>query len=122
MASADMVRADAPARSIAASRTKPLTTVASMPMASAVARGDRKSTRLNSSHTVISYAVFCSKKKKKLQRLTLAAMSYQIHRMLPDAAAKHSSVYASLERHADIELEARSGRAIDRRSRSSRLQ
>src|SRR5215204_7156828 len=27
-------------------------------------RGDRKSTRLNSSHTVISYAVFCLKKKK----------------------------------------------------------
>src|SRR5438034_6283980 len=33
-----------------------------------VARGDRedrKSTRLNSSHTVISYAVFCLKKKKQ---------------------------------------------------------
>src|SRR5438132_5313853 len=28
---------------------------------------DRKSTRLNSSHTVISYAVFCLKKKKKRQ-------------------------------------------------------
>src|SRR5947207_9825634 len=28
---------------------------------------DRKSTRLNSSHTVISYAVFCLKKKKKTQ-------------------------------------------------------
>src|SRR5436190_3774685 len=27
---------------------------------------DRKSTRLNSSHTVISYAVFCLKKKKPL--------------------------------------------------------
>src|SRR5438034_7325872 len=26
--------------------------------------GDRKSTRLNSSHTVISYAVFCLKKKR----------------------------------------------------------
>src|SRR5438034_5451314 len=29
---------------------------------------DRKSTRLNSSHTVISYAVFCLKKKKDTQR------------------------------------------------------
>src|SRR5437588_8915509 len=29
----------------------------------ALAIGDRKSTRLNSSHTVISYAVFCLKKK-----------------------------------------------------------
>src|SRR5205807_10325376 len=28
---------------------------------------DRKSTRLNSSHLVISYAVFCLKKKKKTQ-------------------------------------------------------
>src|SRR5947207_378374 len=32
---------------------------------SATLRIDRKSTRLNSSHTVISYAVFCLKKKKK---------------------------------------------------------
>src|SRR5690242_20806565 len=29
--------------------------------------GDRKSTRLNSSHMSISYAVFCLKKKKKTQ-------------------------------------------------------
>src|SRR5438034_11587852 len=29
---------------------------------------DRKSTRLNSSHTVISYAVFCLKKKKKTKK------------------------------------------------------
>src|SRR5260221_1273696 len=31
--------------------------------------GDRKSTRLNSSHTVISYAVFCLKKKEKTSEL-----------------------------------------------------
>src|SRR2546428_2642498 len=31
----------------------------------AAASGDRKSTRLNSSHDQISYAVFCLKKKKK---------------------------------------------------------
>src|SRR5258708_13061889 len=30
---------------------------------------DRKSTRLNSSHQIISYAVFCLKKKKKNQQL-----------------------------------------------------
>src|SRR2546430_10376545 len=29
-------------------------------------RGDRKSTRLNSSHSQISYAVFCLKKKKEI--------------------------------------------------------
>src|SRR2546426_4171411 len=32
-------------------------------------QGDRKSTRLNSSHLVISYAVFCLKKKKKLHAI-----------------------------------------------------
>src|SRR5256885_4578101 len=31
-------------------------------------RRDRKSTRLNSSHLVISYAVFCLKKKKKAKK------------------------------------------------------
>src|SRR5947207_5072128 len=42
-----------------------------VPWEEALAKGspqrqlDRKSTRLNSSHTVISYAVFCLKKKKK---------------------------------------------------------
>src|SRR5207245_10217074 len=33
-------------------------------------RGDRKSTRLNSSHGSISYAVFCLKKKKTLPCIT----------------------------------------------------
>src|SRR5438034_8351803 len=37
----------------------------SAPADSRRAAADRKSTRLNSSHTVISYAVFCLKKKKK---------------------------------------------------------
>src|SRR2546422_4383688 len=36
----------------------------------AVARPDRKSTRLNSSHGYISYAVFCLKKKKNNQEIT----------------------------------------------------
>src|SRR5205807_5835977 len=33
---------------------------------------DRKSTRLNSSHLVISYAVFCLKKKKKKKNTTFS--------------------------------------------------
>src|SRR5438552_12556559 len=32
---------------------------------------DRKSTRLNSSHQIISYAVFCLKKKKQQQKKTM---------------------------------------------------
>src|SRR5438270_8383991 len=31
--------------------------------------GDRKSTRLNSSHSQISYAVFCLKKKKEIEQM-----------------------------------------------------
>src|SRR2546430_12661692 len=39
-------------------------------------RGDRKSTRLNSSHSQISYAVFCLKKKKKLIEHLASHMRY----------------------------------------------
>src|SRR5258708_27438379 len=35
-------------------------------------RTDRKSTRLNSSHQIISYAVFCLKKKKKRRTVSTA--------------------------------------------------
>src|SRR5256885_11185684 len=35
-------------------------------------RSDRKSTRLNSSHLVISYAVFCLKKKKQTDPILIA--------------------------------------------------
>src|SRR5256886_17616360 len=37
--------------------------------------GDRKSTRLNSSHSQISYAVFCLKKKKNSNSYTLTMRS-----------------------------------------------
>src|SRR2546430_11839408 len=37
---------------------------------------DRKRTRLNSSHSQISYAVFCLKKKKKLHTDTITHVSY----------------------------------------------
>src|SRR5437660_3844611 len=40
------------------------------PAAVEAVEGDRKSTRLNSSHVAISYAVFCLKKKKKQQTKT----------------------------------------------------
>src|SRR5690606_39855294 len=39
----------------------------------AIGRKDRKSTRLNSSHVKISYAVFCLKKKTSLGMMNLAA-------------------------------------------------
>src|SRR5205085_4019199 len=45
------------------------------------AKRDRKSTRLNSSHSQISYAVFCLKKKKKKNKTTKQprANNAQIH-------------------------------------------
>src|SRR2546421_3976849 len=53
-------------RRLRASSAKTMAT----PAASAVAAtGDRKSTRLNSSHDQISYAVFCLKKKKHTSEL-----------------------------------------------------
>src|SRR5438034_3850102 len=57
---------------------------------------DRKSTRLNSSHTVISYAVFCLKKKKnnskkentkkKQEARSTTTQSHQPHHETPKAA------------------------------------
>src|SRR5207249_7068241 len=40
-------------------------------------RQDRKSTRLNSSHVSISYAVFCLKKKKKIKKKRQTSHSKQ---------------------------------------------
>src|SRR5256886_6766367 len=42
----------------------------------AMSRRDRKSTRLNSSHSQISYAVFCLKKKKKSTNSPSLSLSY----------------------------------------------
>src|SRR5690606_39903507 len=57
------VRVDRLAPHGSASRKRaPLTT------ASAASAADRKSTRLNSSHVKISYAVFCLKKKKNIHQ------------------------------------------------------
>src|SRR5256885_10823527 len=46
--------------------------------AAAAAPGDRKSTRLNSSHLVISYAVFCLKKKNKILLTVKCAVYLQL--------------------------------------------
>src|SRR2546430_5701297 len=49
---------------------------------------DRKSTRLNSSHSQISYAVFCLKKKKKTPHLHVNVCSRETH------MRSHSAWYA----------------------------
>src|SRR2546422_7110370 len=43
---------------------------------------DRKSTRLNSSHGYISYAVFCLKKKKKNQMIQIHVRTWHTPQML----------------------------------------
>src|SRR5438094_2984358 len=52
-------------RAIAAGVAGPLPPVLEEALADELGDRDRKSTRLNSSHRTISYAVFCLKKKKK---------------------------------------------------------
>src|SRR5438876_7895101 len=52
---------------------------------------DRKSTRLNSSHPSISYAVFCLKKKKKLKQHNSGCSKHEITSSLP-----HLQVFLSL--------------------------
>src|SRR3712207_7685316 len=47
-------------------------------LARSCSNGDRKSTRLNSSHANISYAVFCLKKKKKDQYTNITIISKTI--------------------------------------------
>src|SRR5205807_10529440 len=53
---------------------------------------DRKSTRLNSSHLVISYAVFCLKKKKQIQKryTTCKSRSRRAHSRDADTCACHA--------------------------------
>src|SRR5947208_10396907 len=45
--------------------------------------GDRKSTRLNSSHQIISYAVFCLKKKKTYYAHTSSVGCIYASRLIP---------------------------------------
>src|SRR5438552_14338192 len=46
---------------------------------------DRKSTRLNSSHQIISYAVFCLKKKKKKQATHTSQTDATTRKLLHDS-------------------------------------
>src|SRR5256886_7618497 len=61
---------------------------------------DRKSTRLNSSHSQISYAVFCLKKKKKyalISHITLYIVIREVLFLLVIALQNVNSYYTSLE-------------------------
>src|SRR3989449_3287042 len=69
---------------LAAPTTVAQTTAVSV--AQAPAAEDRKSTRLNSSHGYISYAVFCLKKKKNLSLALIQHLLYACRRVRHDVA------------------------------------
>src|SRR5260221_1135354 len=58
-----LFRSEVPPWAAAEKLSSPISTVQE-PLPTGIPDRDRKSTRLNSSHTVISYAVFCLKKKQ----------------------------------------------------------
>src|SRR5215470_7806436 len=58
----------------------------------------------------------------KLNQLSLTTMSHQLDQTISDAASRNLSFPQTLESLADLELEARNCRAIERRFRLSRLQ
>src|SRR5256886_8204247 len=84
----------------------PIPLANAVPAHSTAPRLDRKSTRLNSSHSQISYAVFCLKKKKKSQHNT--------HHLEHETDARYRNLYqqndsprlgvASLTTTADVRL------------------
>src|SRR5204863_1848723 len=60
---------------------------------SSVSSQDRKSTRLNSSHVEISYAVFCLKKKKKQKNRRTEIKKYQdpnLRKLMIQNQTKHT--------------------------------
>src|SRR5256885_3649269 len=61
-------------------------------------QGDRKSTRLNSSHLVISYAVFCLKKKNAVH--LFVSVTCSPHAILP--GARRGRAHHVLPYHANV--------------------
>jgi DNA replication protein DnaC len=57
----------------------------------------------------------------KLNQLSLTTMSQQLDQMIADAATKNLGFAQTLETLADLELNSRNGRAVERRFRLSRL-
>src|SRR5438034_2466053 len=79
----------------------PAAMVASMSSFSSLGSADRKSTRLNSSHTVISYAVFCLKKKSDMRDERICAIRPamekrgDIHTRIMAYSPKYTSAFYS---------------------------
>src|SRR2546430_4066441 len=70
----------------------------------ASSRNDRKSTRLNSSHSQISYAVFCLKKKKQHSRHGLADHHPHTHKQTITLQSLARTDLPTAVRHRDARL------------------
>src|SRR6267378_6525535 len=78
---------------------------------------DRKSTRLNSSHVEISYAVFCLKKKKRQHDVVLEHQHAPVAAFHANAPGRDMLQYGRLMRKSQI---ARCERALDQLGRDLR--
>src|ERR1035441_350716 len=79
----------------------------------AAAGGDRKSTRLNSSHLGISYAVFCLKKKKE-GRNTMACCTAPLERKSTLLTALHDARAVPAPKPARVRRVIRAGCSLAR--------
>src|SRR5690606_2239379 len=75
---------------------------------------DRKSTRLNSSHVKISYAVFCLKKKKKITQGQIMAIKVDARNGLREALSMTKHLYSVKKWTAEVQ-----SRHSDRRTSTS---
>src|SRR3989449_3845461 len=78
------------------------------PITGVCVQSDRKSTRLNSSHGYISYAVFCLKKKKKLHRRLPAPLDNARHPLdFIDQQARAILDVRDEQQHTDLDVHRR---------------
>src|SRR5205085_9031000 len=71
-------------------------------------REDRKSTRLNSSHSQISYAVFCLKKKKKKKYTQENVINKEINYNIQEYTIEREEINESASIHDDGSLHIKS--------------
>ena len=72
-------------------------------------------------HSAIPKGSSMTSLQQKLNQLSLTTMSRQLDQMIADAATKNLGFAQALETLADLELDSRNNRAIERRFRMSRL-
>src|SRR5688572_30877959 len=80
----------------------PAITTTVSPFFTFMVRADRKSTRLNSSHSQISYAVFCLKKKKQIVSRAESAGQQPAALSLRPHAAPAADVVPAFDRYDHI--------------------